>query len=262
MLKVAQLSVSFGRHRVISGAGFEVLAGQSVAVLGRNGSGKTTLIRALAGLLPATGDIWLDKTELSTLAPHVRGGKVGYVAQDLSVLSAHLSVFELLVLAQNSHVMGWRIRTETVAAAEAVLEALNLQLLAKAAPAELSGGQRQMVALALALVRQPRLLLLDEPTSALDIANQLHLLTLIREYTSRNGIVTLMILHDLNLVTRYADAALMLDKGAVAAYGPVHKIMTASRLAEIYGVDCHIADIVQGHRIIYPLAPTEFSDAI
>ena len=63
-----------------------------------------------------------------------------------------------------------------------------------------------------------------------------------------------MILHDLNLVTRYADAALMLNKGTVAAYGPVQDIMTANRMAEIYGVDCHITDIVQGHRIIYPLA--------
>ena len=254
MLKVAQLSVAFGRHRVISGASFEVQAGQSVALLGRNGSGKTTLIRALAGLLPTSGSIWLDKTELSALAPHARGSNVGYVAQDLSILATHLSVFELLVLAQNSHVMGWRIRTETVAAAEAILEALNLRPLAKAALAELSGGQRQMVALALALVRRPRLLLLDEPTSALDIANQLHLLALVRDYTSRHGIVTLMILHDLNLVTRYADAALMLNKGTVAAYGPVQDIMTANRMAEIYGVDCHITDIVQGHRIIYPLA--------
>ena len=110
MLKVAQLSVAFGRHRVISGASFEVQAGQSVALLGRNGSGKTTLIRALAGLLPTSGSIWLDKTELSALAPHARGSNVGYVAQDLSILATHLSVFELLVLAQNSHVMGWRIR--------------------------------------------------------------------------------------------------------------------------------------------------------
>jgi ABC-type cobalamin/Fe3+-siderophores transport system ATPase subunit len=88
MLKVSQLSVSFGRHRVISGADFEVPAGHAVAVLGRNGSGKTTLIRVLAGLLPAAGTISLDQTELGTLTPHVRGRKIGYVAQDLSMLDS------------------------------------------------------------------------------------------------------------------------------------------------------------------------------
>jgi iron complex transport system ATP-binding protein len=254
MLEVSQVSVSFGRRPILSGIGFAAPGGSAVAVLGRNGAGKTTLVRALAGLLPMRGHVRLDGEALDRLAAPVRGRKIGYVAQDLAVLSARLSVLELLVLAQNSHAAGLRVRAQTVAAAEAVLEALDLTALAQAVPAELSGGQRQMVALALALVRRPRLLLLDEPTSALDIANQLHLLALVRDYTTRHGIVTLMILHDLNLVTRYADTALILDQGAVAAHGKVRDLLTRDRLAEIYGVDCQIADLAGGHSVIYPLA--------
>jgi iron complex transport system ATP-binding protein len=147
-----------------------------------------------------------------------------------------------------------------------VLEALQLTQFAQAVPAQLSGGERQMVALALALalVRGPRLFLLDEPTSALDIANQLHLLTRVRDYTRRTGIITLTILHDLNLVTRFADTALMLDGGLVAAAGPTRDLLNRDLLADIYGIECHVADMEDGHVIVYPLAPIGHSgsDAI
>ncbi|HEY1856808.1 ABC transporter ATP-binding protein [Acidocella sp.] len=254
MLKVEQFGVSLGRKRVVSDVAFTAAPGTSVAVLGRNGAGKTTLIRALAGILPAQGRIRLGDVDLGALAPAARGQLIGYMAQDLAALSARLSVLELLVLAQNTHVVGWRARTDTINAAEALLDELGLTALARAMPTELSGGQRQMVGLALALIRKPRLLLLDEPTSALDIANQLHLLEMVRAYTARHGVVTVMILHDLNLADRFVDAALMLDRGTVAAFGPVATLLNRERLAEIYGIDCNIIEVSGGRRLIYPIA--------
>jgi iron complex transport system ATP-binding protein len=255
MLKVEDLSVTFGRKQVVQNLNFTAQPGACLAVLGRNGAGKTTLIRALAGLLPMRGKIWLDGEDIATLPPARRGGKIGYVAQDLSALTGRLSVLELLVLAQNTHLAGWRAPPDRVSAAAAILERFNITALAHEMPMELSGGQRQMVALALALVRGPSLLLLDEPTSALDIANQLHLLSTVRSYTAEHRIVTVMIVHDLNLVTRYADTALMLKNGTVASCGPVRDILTRNGIADIYGVDCHIEAIAGGHQIIYPLAP-------
>jgi iron complex transport system ATP-binding protein len=257
MFEVEQFCVSLGRKRVISNVAFTASPGRSVAVLGRNGAGKTTLIRALAGILPAQGRVRLDGVDLGTLAPEARGQCIGYMAQDLAALSARLSVLELLVLAQNTHVTGWRTRPATIHAAEALLDELGLNDLARAMPTELSGGQRQMVGLALALVRKPRLLLLDEPTSALDIANQLHLLNVVRAYTSRHGIVTVMILHDLNLADRFVDAALMLDRGTVAAFGPVATLLNRETLAQIYGIDCNIIEVPGGRRLIHPIAPSQ-----
>jgi ABC-type hemin transport system ATPase subunit len=95
--------------------------------------------------------------------------------------------------------------------------------------------------------------LLDEPTSALDIANQLHRLGLVRYYTRRTGIVALMILHDLNLVTRFSDTALMLDRGTAA--GPVCDMLNRDLPADIYGIECHVANMEDGYVIVYPLAP-------
>lgn len=254
MLEVQNLSVAFGRKTILRDIGFFAESGKCLAILGRNGAGKTSLVRALAGLLPMRGAALLDGADLAKMLPAQRAGKIGYVAQDLTALNARLSVLELLVLAQNSHATGWRAPAASLTAGAAILERFNIADLAHAMPAELSGGQKQLVALSLALVRGPRLLILDEPTAALDIANQLHLLATVRHYTAEHGIATLMILHDLNLVTRYADTALLLSDGKISACGAVADMLTRERIADIYGVDCQIEAISGGHRIIYPLA--------
>jgi iron complex transport system ATP-binding protein len=253
MLEVMDLNLVLQRQRILAGLGFSARPGEVTAVLGRNGSGKTSLVRALAGLLPGTGRLRLNGEELSTLAPSARGQLVGYVAQNPYAVTARLSVLELLVLAQNADRLGARTHADSLPQANAVLERLQLGHLAGMEPARLSGGQRQMVALALALVRRPRLLLLDEPTSALDIANQMHLLATVRDYTRRTGIVTLVILHDLNQVSRFCDSALMLSDGKLVAQGPVTTLLERERLAGLYGIDCEIAALPDGHKVIYPL---------
>ena len=253
MLEALDLNLMLQRQRILHGLGFAAQAGEVTAVLGRNGSGKTSLVRALAGLLPCTGRLRLDGEELSALAPAARGRLVGYVAQNPYAVAPRLSVLELLVLAQNADRLGARTHPESLPQASAMLERLQLGHLAAMEPARLSGGQRQMVALALALVRRPRLLLLDEPTSALDIANQMHLLATVRDYTRRMGIVTLVILHDLNQVSRFCDSALMLTEGKLVAHGPVAALLERRRLADLYGINCEIAALPDGHRVIYPL---------
>ena len=254
LLGIEDLGVRIGRHQAVRGVSCTVEAGECLAVLGRNGAGKTSLVRGLAGLLPVSGTIRLEGQDLTALGPAERSRRIGYVAQGVAQLSAQLTVFDLLLLAQNGGQFSWAAPKESLHRAEAMLDMLGLQPLARRTPGEMSGGQRQMVALALALVRRPRVLLLDEPTSALDLANQLHLLELVRAHTRRSGMATVMVLHDLNLATRYADSALMLEEGAPVHAGPVAEVLTRERLARIYGVDCHIMAVEGGHRAIYPLA--------
>ncbi|MFC0384922.1 ABC transporter ATP-binding protein [Muricoccus vinaceus] len=253
-LSLEDLGVRIGRHRAVRGVSCAVAAGECLAVLGRNGAGKTSLVRGVAGLLPVTGAIRLDGQDLTALGPAERSRRIGYVAQGVAQLSAQLTVFDLLLLAQNGGQFAWAAPRESLHRAEAMLDLLGLQPLARRTPAEMSGGQRQMVALALALVRRPAVLLLDEPTSALDLANQLHLLELVRTHTRRAGMATVMVLHDLNLASRYADSVLMLEDGAPVHAGPAAEVLTEERLARVYGVDCRILAMEGGHRAIYPLA--------
>jgi iron complex transport system ATP-binding protein len=257
MLHVEGLHVRIDRREVVSDLGFAAAPGECVAVLGRNGAGKSTLVRGLAGLLPIRGVVRLDGRDLTGQPAAERSRQIGYVAQEGPQLAAQLTVFDLLLLAQNGHRTGWRPVPESLARAEMVLQLLRLEGMANRMPAQMSGGQRQMVSLALALVRQPRLLLLDEPTSALDLANQLSLLELVSDYTKRHGIATVMVLHDLNLATRYADSVLMLENGRLAHAGATADALTHARLTQVYGIDCQILPVAGGHTAIYPLAATQ-----
>jgi len=258
-LRIRNIHVAIGRKRIVHDVSFDAGAGECLAVLGRNGAGKTTLIRALAGLLRAEGKIVLDGQDLDTMPPYARSALIGYVAQSVAHGDVQMSVFELLLLVQNGQTAGMighhslATPASHLARAERVLHELKLEALAEAKPGNLSGGQRQMVALALALVREPRLLLLDEPTSALDLNNQLHLLEYVRDYTRTHRIVTLMILHDLNQVSRYADRVLLLDQGATVALGATEQTLTAERLRETYRVECQIVALPDNQRAIYPL---------
>ncbi len=255
MFEIAGYGSFIGRHRVISGVDLDVPAGSVVAVLGPNGAGKSTFMKGLCGLLRAEGTARLEGQDLFTMPPLWRADLLGYVAQDMAYLTVRLSVFELLLLAQNSGRRRWRVAEDSAARAEAALDPLGLMRFADKMPGTLSGGERQMIGLALALVRRPKLLLLDEPTSALDLANQLQMLEAVQAYTHAEGIVTLVILHDMNLASRYADRVLFLAEGRVQSFGPTHETMTCSGLAQVYGVDCRILPIDEGRfTAVYPVS--------
>ena len=254
-LALSDYDVAIGTTRVVTDINLSLGGGRTMAVLGPNGAGKSTLMRGLCGLRRASGAARLGEVDLLRASPIQRAGLVGYVGQDTSHLSVRLSVFELLLLAQNGARRSWRAVKESGERAEDILSILNLQRFAHLPPARLSGGERQMIALAIALVRQPRLLLLDEPTSALDLANQLHMLGVVKDYTQRHGIVTIAVLHDLNLATRYADMALLLQHGRPVAYGRTRDILTADQLAQLYGVECRMLDVDDGaFSAIYPVS--------
>ncbi len=116
----------------------------------------------------------------------------------------------------------------------------------------LSGGQQQRVLIARALAQQPRLLLLDEPTSALDIAHQLEVMDLLASLVSSRNISVIMVIHDLNLASRYADTILMLHNGKVYADGPPNETITASNIETVYGVEANIHSL-QGTLTVTPI---------
>lgn len=248
-----KLSVRIRRNVVVRDVCCEIPPGSCVAVLGKNGAGKTTLVRGIAGVLPSSGRVMLEGVDLAGLSCYERSRRIGYVAQGFLQVSAHLTVYELLLLALNGDQRAWHVPEGNLARVSEVLSHLGLDDLAARTPGEMSGGQRQMVALALALIRRPRLLLLDEPTSALDLANQLSFLQIVRDYTRQEGIVTLMVMHDLNMATRYTDMALMLFDGCLETAGPTLETLTRERLQLIYGVDCVIQTVESGHIGIYPI---------
>jgi iron complex transport system ATP-binding protein len=222
------LSVSYGGRTVLHGVDLELAPGQLIALLGPNGSGKSTLLRGVAGLLPHRGSVSLAGR------PRV-SQRIGYMPQDTSATAA-LTVTEAVLLGRVER-LSWRVSDDDLAAVESVLQRLGITGLASRGLGELSGGQRQLVFLAQALVAEPSVLLLDEPISALDLRHQLEVMETVRALTLERGLVTLVVLHDLNAAVRHADGVLLLHEGRVVASGPPDDVMTVAHLRRVFEVD-------------------------
>lgn len=241
--RVDDLYVGYGRRLVLTGLGFAAAEDGAVSVLiGPNASGKTTFFRCVAGLLRhRRGRIMLDDIDLGPVAPRQRVRQVCYVPQQVPMRAA-LTVFEVVLLARQQGGRRWTTDPADVAAVEEALDSLGIDDLGQRPVHELSGGQQQLVIVAQALVREPRLLLLDEPTSALDLRRQLEVMELIQTVTRRHGTVTIIAVHDLNLAARYGDRLLLLKDGRIAADGPPRHVLVSDYVKAAYGVD---VDLVQ-----------------
>ncbi len=242
VLEISGLSAGYPRHRVIGDLSLPPMrAGTVTAVIGPNAAGKTTFLRALAGLLPASGEARYDGRNLLGLGSADLARYVTYMPQALpsgvalTVIEAVITA--LRVSAPRGACSGTRSRSHGgYMEADAVLRRLDIAHLALSPLDELSGGQRQLVSLAQAIVRRPRILLLDEPTSALDPRHQIDVMAAVRETAAGEGVVVLAVLHDLNLALRWADQVVLLADGALAAAGPPEEALTAEALAAAYHV--------------------------
>lgn len=237
-LFLQSLTVHYGARSVINDLTLSpVRAGHITAVLGPNGSGKSTLLRAIAGLTQSKGVVTLGDVRLSALAPSKRATLSAYLPQTLPP-AVHLQVLEAVMVARRAGAM-----IPAVTALEEsveILERLGIDALALRYMDELSGGQRQLVGLAQALVRRPALLLLDEPLSALDLHYQIAVMEAVRHETEMRQLVTLIVVHDLNIALQRASDVIYLKDGKLVKQGGVAEVTTPAILAEVYGVKARI----------------------
>lgn len=218
--------------------------GEITVLLGPNGSGKSTLLRALAGLNKAQGEMILDGHDLMKMPFAKRAEQVVYLPQSLPA-GVHLHVLESIIVAQRAS-GGQANQAQTTAQVMELLKLLGIEHLALRYLDQLSGGQKQLVGLAQSLIRQPSLLLLDEPLSALDLNYQFHVMDLVRRETRKRNIITVVVVHDINIALRHGDNVLMLKDGQLIADGKPEAVITAESLAKVYGVKGRIERCSQG----------------
>lgn len=245
-LRIDGLTVSYGRRRVVEGLDLPALQpGEIVVLAGPNAAGKSTLLKGIAGLLPVRGRVMFRDGDLLGLPASRRAQMLGFMPQTLPS-GAALSVLESVIAARSA---GGEGAPGADRAAMAVLDRLGIGALALEPLDRLSGGQRQMVGLAQALVRDPALLLLDEPTSALDMARQVRLLTEVRRVAAE-GRVVLAVLHDLALAAQWADRIAVLQGGRLHSFGTPAEVVTPRMLAEVYGVEARVEQCSRGRLMV------------
>jgi zinc/manganese transport system ATP-binding protein len=248
VIKLDRATFNVGDRRVLADISLAIKPGEFIGVLGPNGAGKTTLMRAILGLLPpAAGDI-----RVFGRAPHRGNPAIGYLPQVRTVLP-DLRVRGIDFIASSLQGERWGVpslRHVDRLKIDAMLAEVGARELAERALSDMSGGERQRLMLAQALLGEPRLILLDEPLISLDYHYQEAVIDLVRRFARNRGITVLFSAHELNQLIGALDRVLYLGSGH-AALGTVEEVVTAPVLSQLYGTEI---DVVRADGHVFVLS--------
>lgn len=237
MLEAQNITINYGAREIVADASLKLQNGEILAIVGANGAGKTTLLRALNGALPVSkGEILLDGKSLNKFSRREIARKIAVVAQETET-KFPVTVLEFVLAGRFAHggAFGWETPKD-LEVAERALQMCDLENYEARLMNELSGGERQRVVLARALATEAQILLLDEPTANLDLAHQALMFRLVRERCGSCESSAVIITHDLNLASAFADQILLLKRGKTIASGAPETVLTGENLQGVFDI--------------------------
>jgi iron complex transport system ATP-binding protein len=249
-LRANLLNVTLGNKKVVSDFSVSVSVGDWVCVIGPNGAGKSSMLRALAGIVDSSGELFIDDKNLRSLNQRARACWIAYVAQE-PVMPQGMSVFNYVMLGRTAHLN--MLASETprdVEVTNYVIDEIGLHDFVERDVATLSGGERQRVAIARALAQASPIVLLDEPTTALDVGYQQEVLELIDRLRKEKKIAVISTMHDLTVSGLYPDRLILLANGRIVAQGDARTVLTAERILEHYGARVNVIESETGPVVI------------
>ena len=235
MVEVRRISVGYGGEPVLRDVSLSVRPGEVLVLVGPNGCGKSTLLRAGAGLLPLSGgEIVIDGQPIGALSTRQLAQTVAYLPQNRSV--PEIMALQLVLHGRFPYLTyPRRYRPKDLELARAAMARMGIEDLAERPLTSLSGGQRQKVYIAMALVQDTPVVLLDEPTTFLDIGHQLLLMEQAR-LLAEAGKAVVLVLHDLLLALETADRLAVLEQVRLAACGDPESVFRSGCLDAVFGV--------------------------
>ena len=233
---VRELSYSQGKHRILQDISFQVPPGSITVLLGPNGSGKSTLIKNCLHLWkPHSGEVYYGAKPIAPLTPRERSKLLAYVPQHSS-LQFPVPVHEVVAQGRYSHLHSLFFTSDQEdRIVQQALERVNASSLKDRFFTQLSGGEKQRVLLARALVTEAPVLLLDEPTSSLDVRYVVEMNALFKTI-AQQGKSLILALHDLNMARQIADQVLLLSAGKIFSQGTSDEVLTESHIQAVYQV--------------------------
>ncbi len=222
-IKVNNISVTFGKQKVLDDINLHMHCGELTVLIGQNGAGKSTLLRALLGEIPHEGNIEFKETKTGNIS-HVM--KIGYVPQSLNIeRDIPMTVYDLFASFISRYPIWLPKNRRLYDKIREQLRIFSVEDCIDRQVGKLSGGQLQRVMLSIAITPMPDLLILDEPVSGIDENGVRDFYRLVNEMKERNGLAVLLVSHDLELVRKYADKVVLID----------NKILCKGTPDEVYG---------------------------
>ena len=218
MLSVKNLHFGYAKNsEVLKGIDLNLEAGEVGVILGANGAGKSTLFKNILGLVkPNAGEITINGEDMINIKPRLRAQKIAYVSQNVEL--PKLTVYETILMARLPYYALAPSKKDREIVFS-IIRDFDLEHYMNKLCSELSGGEKQIVAIARALAQEPDLLVFDEPTSNLDISHSLLLEEKIMQVAKEKNIAVIISVHDLNIAFDLADKFYFINKGEIVAYG-------------------------------------------
>ena len=248
MLNIQNLSFGYNKRQslVLEGVNLSLNKGEIGIVLGKNGSGKSTLFKNIVGIeKPSSGSINLNDNDILNSSFSKRSSLVAYVPQTIEFGS--LTVFDSILMGRISK-FGLKDRKKDREVVESLIDEMGLKELSLRNANQLSGGEKQKVAIARALAQEPELLVFDEPTGNLDMSNERLVLKEAKRLSREKGISILVAIHDINAAIGFGDKFFFLKDGKITFYGD-EGIINEESIKETFGINVDVMEI-NGKKLI------------
>lgn len=249
-LEIQNLSYSYTKKSsdILKEVTFDLKPGECGVLLGPNGAGKSTVIKCIDGIKKYDrGSIKINNYEVNKLSKKRLAQKVGYVPQ--SIEFADMSVFDAVLMGRIPYIRYQPSKKDLEIVGKSIRE-MQIENITHKNVNELSGGEKQKVAIARTLAQEPEVLLFDEPTSNLDIKNQMEIVKVVKKLKKSKKISILVTMHDINLALKFADKFILLKNGVVHSAGD-RTIITPELIKKVYELDV-TAEKIGDNLVILP----------
>jgi len=240
LIQCEKITVNIANKNVCTDLDLTIETGQVWGILGRNGVGKTTLLHTLAGLRSAdSGQILLNQINIKNISRKKIAQTMGLLLQQ-NEESFPSSVIDTVLTGRHPHIDNWSWESsKDLQIANKALETVQMLDMANRSVDQLSGGEKQRVAIASLIAQSPQLYLLDEPNSHLDLKHQMQLLEYFSHLAKNSHTSTIMTLHDINLARQYCTHLILIFGDGKVLSGTIKELLNEKTLSELYQYPLH-----------------------